>query len=92
MCNFWLPGTSDGCVPGTARILLLSSDEALHDMAASQTRWGAAFLPRMSVYIGKGLRGVNRAKVNHPSAFRSVNPCVSIHFPMVKIEDESPAS
>jgi hypothetical protein len=33
----------------------------------------------MSVNTGKSHRGVNRANVNHPSAFRSVNPCVSIH-------------
>jgi hypothetical protein len=47
---------------------------------------GGSISPRMSVYIGKSHRGVNRANVNHPSAFRSVNPCVSIHrFRMVKI-------
>jgi hypothetical protein len=52
---------------------------------------GGSISPRMSVYIGKCHRGVNRTNVNHPSAFRSVNPCVSIHrFRMVKIEDESP--
>lgn len=61
MCNFWLPGTSHGRAPGTARILLLSSDEALHDMAASQNAMGGSISSRMSVYIGKNLRGVNRA-------------------------------
>ena len=60
-------------------------------MAASQDTMGGSTSPRMSVYIGKSHRGVNRANVKHPSAFRSANPSVSIHrFRMVKIEDESP--
>jgi len=90
--NFGFLAHPIGRVPGTAKILLLSSDEALHDMAASQDPMGGTISPRMSVYIGKSLRGLNLANVNHPSAFRSGNPCVSVHrFRMVKIEDESPA-
>ena len=38
--TFGFPGATHGRVPGTARILLLSSDEALHDLAASQDAMG----------------------------------------------------
>jgi hypothetical protein len=46
---------------------------------------GGSISPRMSVYIGKSHRGVNRANVNHPSAFRSVNPCVSVQLKINKL-------
>jgi len=47
--------------PGHGWDSIAFSDEALHDMAVSQDTMGGSISPRMSVYIGKSHRGVNRA-------------------------------